>query len=257
MPKREAEMRFEFSFDRVFAVAGRALHQLRADPRFLAFSLIFPGIVIYFLFVLFDVFDNPMFAPTQFIFAYGGFIVHFITFILTAIVVVRERTTGTLPRMFISGYRRVDVVLGYLMAYSLVASVQSLIVLLEINWLFGLDYETGTLLMLYAVMWALAVISMEVGIFISNFARNEGQVFPFIPLILISAIISGIIIPVDRLADWLQVLARFTPLYYANVLVEHIVGGGELLDKLDTVGSLSLYALVVLGLALATLAERD
>src|SRR5665648_141780 len=80
--------------------------------------------------------------------------------------------------------------------------IQSFLVLLELNWLFDLGFDTAQLASMYLVMWLLAVISMAIGMLISNFARNEGQVFPFIPLVILSAILSGIIVPLDKLPEW-------------------------------------------------------
>ncbi len=245
------------SMERILAVAGRALNQIREDRRFLVFSIAFPAVIIYFIHVVLGVLAGPYFDLTVYVIPYGAFIIHFITFILTAIVVVRERTAGTLPRMFISGYNQVDVIAGYLLAYTVLASVQSLIVLLELNWLFELGYSVEKLAALYLVMWLLSAISLEIGIFVSNFARSEGQVIPFIPLVLISMFISGVILPVDKLPEWVQVFVYVTPLYYANEVLQHLIADGALVDKLDVLGQLFLFGLVVMALATLTLQERD
>jgi len=245
------------SVERILAVAGRSLGQIREDRRFLGFSIFFPVIIIYFINVVLDVLVGPFFDPTVYVIPYGAFIIHFITFILTAIVVVRERTAGTLPRMFISGYNQVDVILGYLISYSILASVQSLLVLLELNWLFELSYSFEKLASLYLIFWLLSVISLEIGIFVSNFARNEGQVIPFIPLVLISMIISGVILPVEKLPEWVQLFAYVSPLFYANEIIQHLIAGGVLGDVLDILGQLVLFGLVVMTLATLTLQERD
>lgn len=110
-----------FSLARVGAVAGRVLRQLRHDHRFLGLSLVAPVIVTYLLKVLFDGVNVPFYDPAEFIVAYGAFIVHFLTYVLITIALVRERTKGTLSRMFINGYRQAEIVGGYLAAYSLLA----------------------------------------------------------------------------------------------------------------------------------------
>jgi ABC-2 type transport system permease protein len=245
------------SIARILAVAGRSLSQIRQDHRFLGLSLLFPAIIIYFIYVVLNVLVSPFFDPSVYVIPYGAFLVHFITFIMTAIVVVRERTAGTLPRMFISGYTQVDVILGYLLSYTVLASIQSLIVLLELNWLFDLSYSFEKLAALYLVMWLLSAISLEIGIFVSNFARSEGQVIPFIPLILISMIISGVILPVEKLPEWVQVFSHVSPLYYANEIIQVLIAGGVLADAMNVVGQLTLFGLVVMALATLTLQERD
>ena len=245
------------TFNHIRSVTGRVLTQLRRDHRFVAISLVFPLVIIYFIKVVFDVLAPPTFKISVYVIPYAAFIVHFITFILTAIVLVRERTAGTLTRMFISGYRQVEIVIGYLLAYSVLATLQSLFVLVELNLLFDLGYTVSQLAEMYLVMWLLAIISMAIGMLVSNFARNEGQVFPFIPLVLLSVILSGIIIPVDRLPEWSQVLSYFTPLYYANEVLQILIDGGGLFDDWVMMAALPLYGLVVVAAAMLSLRELD
>lgn len=244
-------------FRRVFAVAQRVLRQLRHDRRFIGLSLIVPLAIIYVLYIFFDSLNNPFVNANDYVFPFGAFIVHFLTFVLTAIVLVRERVTETLSRMLVNGYRQPEIILGYLLAYTTLATAQSLAVLAEIVWLFKLDYDLGTLASIYLVMWLLAVISMALGIFISNFARNEGQVFPFIPLVLLPSIfLSGMVISVEVLPEWAQALSRFTPLYYATQVLHSLVAGGALQDESLALWSLPLYGLVVLVLSSFTLRDN-
>jgi ABC-2 type transport system permease protein len=220
-------------------------------------SLLFPLIIIYFIKVVFDVLAAPSFNISVYVVPYAAFIIHFITFILTAIVLVRERTAGTLARMFVSGYSPIEIVIGYLLAYTVLATIQSLLVLFELNWIFELNYDAGQLGSIYLVMWILAIISMAIGMLVSNFARNEGQVFPFIPLVLLSVILSGIILPIDKLPEWVQMLSYLTPLYYVNEVLQNLIMGGGLGDDWVQILSLQAYGLVVVGMATLSLRESD
>jgi ABC-2 type transport system permease protein len=242
---------------RTSVVAGRVLNQLRRDHRFVGISLLFPLIIIYFIKVVFDVLAAPSFNISVYVVPYAAFIIHFITFILTAIVLVRERTAGTLARMFVSGYSPIEIVIGYLLAYTVLATIQSLLVLFELNWIFELNYDAGQLGSIYLVMWILAIISMAIGMLVSNFARNEGQVFPFIPLVLLSVILSGIILPIDKLPEWVQMLSYLTPLYYVNEVLQNLIMGGGLGDDWVQILSLQAYGLVVVGMATLSLRESD
>lgn len=242
---------------RIGAVAGRVLNQLRRDHRFVGISIMFPLIIIYFIKVLFDVLATPAFNISAYAIPYAAFIVHFITFILTAIVLVRERTGGTLARMFVSGYNQIEIISGYLLAYTVLATAQSLLVLIELNLLFELGFGVSTLASMYLVMWLLAVLSMAIGMLVSNFARNEGQIFPFIPLVVLSVILSGILLPVEKLPEWSQVLSYLTPLFYANEVLQKLIGGGVLLDAGAMLIGLPVYGIVVLVLVTITLREKD
>lgn len=249
--------RMKLTLKRIVNVARRVLLQLKGDRRFVGASIVIPLVIIYFMNIVFDALASPMFDVKIYVIPYGGFIIHFITFILTAIVLVRERVSGTLSRMFVSGYNQVEIISGYIIAYSTLATVQSLTVLLELNWLFELEFSFEKLISLYLVMWLLSIASVALGTLVSNFARNEGQVFPFIPLVILSAILSGIILPVEQLPEWSQVLSYFTPLYYSNEIIQELLKDVKLIDSLGLIISLVLYVAVTISMAMTTLREKD
>lgn len=243
-------------FSQILAVAARVLLQLAHDRRFVALTLMVPLLVIYMLDIFFDSApSNPLFRPKEFIVPMGAFLVHFLTYLLCAIVLVRERTAHTLARMFVNGYGRGSIIGGYIVAYSALATVQSLIVLVALQVLFELNYELSVMLSIYGVIWLLAVISIALGIFVSNFARNEGQVFPFIPLIILpSVFFSGLILPIERLPEWATGLVYIAPLYYANEAIRAFTDNG---GNVNLLFGLPIYGMVVLALATLTLREQE
>ncbi|MBE2268220.1 MAG: ABC transporter permease, partial [Anaerolinea sp.] len=211
-------------FVNMLSVARRVLSQLRRDPRFIGLSLLMPVVVVYLLSLFFEGVDVPIFKPEEFVVPVGAFIIHFITYALCAIVLVRERASGTLSRMFISGYRPADVIGGYLIAYSGLALVQSLIVLVGLGALFDLGYSAETVIALALIIWALALLSITLGMLVSNFARSEGQIFPMIPLvILFSVFFSGIILPIEKLPDFIEPARFITPMFYANLSIQGLI----------------------------------
>lgn len=196
-------------------------------------------------------------VQTRFVVPCGAYIVHFATFIVTAIVLVRERVTETLERMFINGYRQAEIVAGYLVGYTALATAVSLIVLTALQSLFNLGYHLGRLAEAFVVIWLLAVISMALGILVSNLARTEGQVIPFIPLVIIpSFLFSGIIVAVDLLPLWARVISRVSPMYYANQVIQEVVAGESLLGNLAAAVMLPVYGALVLGAATVTPREH-
>jgi len=204
-------------------IAKRVIKQLQGDKRLLALSIIAPLIIIYFLKLLFDAF--PPFVPvTNFTIPISAFIVHFLSFILCAILLVQERTRGTLERMLISGFRRPSIIGGYTVGYFGLATLQAAAVLFESLWLFGLNYNKETILILFVVIWLLAIVSVMLGIFVSTFARHEGHVFPFIPLIILpSVFLTGLIINVNDLPAWAGFIGKCLPLHYAVNIIHEIM----------------------------------
>lgn len=243
---------------RTLLVARRVLRQLLGDRRLLALSVVAPLVIIYFLKIFFDTMP-PGFNTARYAVPVAALLVHFLAFLLCAIVLVQERTGGTLERQFINGYRRHEIIGGYLLGYLGLATVQAIVALTEVLLLFGLDYATGTLLALFVVVWALAVASVMLGIFISTFARHEGQVFPFIPMIIVpSVFLSGLLIDADRLPGWASLLGRLLPLRYANTVIQELIRpGGSLANVWGNLAVLFAYILALLLLASRTLQETE
>jgi len=241
-----------------FIIARRVLAQLKGDRRFLVLSILAPLLIIYFLKLLFDTF--PVFVDVKsYTMPVSAFIVHFMSLILCAILLVQERTNGTLERMMIAGFSKTSIIGGYTLGYCGLATVQAVTVLSESIWLFHLSYDAKTLALLFIVIWLLAIVSVMLGIFISTFAKHEAQVFPFIPLIILpSVFLTGLIIKPDGLPVWAAVIGKCLPLHYAvNIIHEITKAGYTLSATFVDFGILSGYIVGLLVLASLSLKETE
>lgn len=239
------------------AIGARVLRQLRGDRRFAIAMILIPVVLLVFLKVVFDALRVP--APAQRRFAVLGtaYVIHFVAFLLTGLVVVRERVGGTLRRMFISGYLRVEVVGGYLGSYTIFATVQGAVVLGVAHYLFELDYALTELAQVFVVLWMLAVLMMSIGILVSTTARTEAQVIPFVPAIVVPALfLSGIVVDVSLLPTWAQALSLVTPMFYATEILQGFLTEGSILADPVALVLLPTFAVAVLALAALTLREE-
>ncbi len=243
---------------RTFTVARRVVRQLLHNHRFLALSIVAPLVIVYFLKLFFDTMPAG-FDVARYAVPVAAFLVHFLAFLLCAIVLVQERTAGTMERMFINGFQRAEVIGGYVLGYLSLATFQAVVALAEVLWLFELDYGSGTLATLFVVVWLLAIASVILGIFVSTFARHEGQVFPFVPLIIVpSVFLSGLLVDVNLLPTWAERIGHVFPLFYANnVIQEVILPNGALEDVWGNLVALAGYSLALLLLASRTLPEVE
>ncbi|WP_273844331.1 ABC transporter permease [Rubrobacter calidifluminis] len=243
---------------RTLAVGGRVVRQLLRNTRFLGLSIVAPLVIVYFLKIFFDTFPEG-FDTDRYAVPAAAFIVHFMAFLLCAIALVQERTAGTMERMFVNGFRRAEIIGGYVLGYLGLATLQAAVALAEVLWLFKLDYDAGVLASLFAVVWLLAIASIMLGIFVSTFARREGQVFPFVPLIILpSVFLSGFLVDVDRLPEWAEWLGHAFPMLYANEVIQEVIKpGGELGDVWTNLAILIGYGVALLVLASRTLREME
>lgn len=242
---------------RTLLTGRRIFLQLKGDPRFLAISIIAPCLIIYLMKVLFDSLSNPFLRIDQLIVPLAAFTVFFVTFILSAIAVIRERTQGTLARMFINGFRRFEIISGYLAGYIGLATIQTLFIFYETIWLFELTMSTAEKLQYILLIWTLALISISLGILISTLAQNEGQVFPFIPLIILPTVFfSGLMVEISKLPGWAQVLSRIIPFTYAYAGIRGLMGG-DYSRYWVQLGFLTLYGVCLLVISSLTLREFE
>lgn len=237
-------------------IAVRVLEQLRQDKRFFILMLIAPFIVMYFLKIFMDTLSAG-FPVERYVVPIGAFLVFFFAFLLCMLVLVRERITGTLERMFINGTTRIDIMSGYALGYLVIATLVAILVLTLLILMFGLNYTIYQLIGLFGVMWILSVVSIFMGVFISTFAKTESQVIPFIPLLTVPSIfLSGLLVETKELPLWAQWVAKSLPLSYANKAISQIISKSPDWSIVFTqIGWLALFVVVLLLLSSLTFKE--
>ncbi len=138
-----------------------------------------------------------------------------VTFMLSIISFIHERTTGTLARLLSTPVTEGEVVLGYALAFGLVGLLQSIVVLASALLLFSIHVE-GSLLLVLLIIFLLGIGMQGLGFLLSANARNEFQAIQFIPLILFpSILLSGVFWPIQAVPEVLRPISYFLPLTYA------------------------------------------
>ncbi len=187
-----------------------------------------------------------------------GVFAFFFVFLLTAVSFLRERSQGTLERLRVSPLSKTELVLGYVLGFTLFALIQSLIILLFVIYVLRVHY-TGNLGLLFLVTVALTVGGVNMGIFASAFARNELQVIQFIPLLIVPQILlGGLFFPVATLPVVLKQIAYVFPLTYANFALKGVMLKGDGLPTIwpDLLFLVAFAALMVAGASLSLRQDR-
>ena len=100
---------------------------------------------------------------------------------------LRERSQGTLERLLTTPVGRGDILVGYLLGFLVFAAIQSVVILLFTILALQVSYRSD-LWQIFVLPMVLTVVSVNLGIFISTFARNEFQVVQFIPSVTSQAV---------------------------------------------------------------------
>lgn len=238
---------------RTAAIARRILGQMVRDRRTLGLIVIMPVVVMTIVALSFP----ESAGPGMLSFLAPGILAAmalFFAFLLTGVSFLRERTQGTLERLMASPISRLELVVGYLAGFALFATIQSIIVLLFTIYALDVAYR-GALWEIFVFQVLTTLGAVNVGIFVSTYARNEFQVVQFIPLILMPQLfLSGVLWPVQQMPGYLEWISRFLPLTYAVQGLRGVMVEGKSLVELPLeLGVLAGFAVAMSALAAATL----
>ena len=208
---------------RTFATTGRVLTQIRHDPRTVGLLLVVPSLLIGLIAWMFT--DTDVFASIgPAMLALFPFTV---MFLVTSISTLRERRSGTLERLLSMPLGKGDFILGYALAFGLLAIFQTAIAVSFAVWVCGLEIE-GSIWLLFAIAVADALLGTALGLLASAFARTEFQVVQFLPIFVFPQILlGGIFIPREQLPEGLEAISDWLPLSYAIDALQAVADDSE------------------------------
>jgi ABC-2 type transport system permease protein len=233
-----------------FAVTRRVLIQLRRDRRTSVMLLVLPCVIMTLLWWMFQ--DKPSFGFGTLAPALLALIPFIIMFLVTSVTTLRERTSGTLERLLAMPMGKGDFLLGYAIAFGLVAAVQSALAVGLSIWALDLTVA-GPVWMLMVVAVVDAVLGSALGLFVSAFARTEFQAVQFMPALVIPQILlCGLFVDRKDLPSVLHAISDALPLSYAVDAMRKVsrdsdpaVWGDLALVSAFAVGALVLGALTL------------
>jgi ABC-2 type transport system permease protein len=245
---------------RTAATTGRVLRQLRHDHRTIAMMLALPSALLGLLYLVWK--DVPTVPGQPSIFDQVGLTMlgifpFVVMFLVTSIAMLRERTSGTLERLLTTPLARLDLLLGYGLAFGLAAALQALITVGIATTVYDLDVAgSAWLVVLIAIVDA--VLGVALGLLASAFARSEFQAVQFMPVIVLPQFfLCGLLVPRDQMAGWLQAISDLLPLTYAVDALQEVGSSTEATGTMwIDIAIVAGAALVALALAAATLRRR-
>ena len=197
-----------------------------------------------------------------------GFFGYFFVFLLTGVSFLRERIGGTLERLLATPVTRGEIVLGYSLGFGIFATIQVIVLTLFIlnsvdvpaigplpPFSIGLGVDSaGSPFLAFLIALLLSIGAVNLGIFLSTFARTELQVIQFIPLVIVpQGLLGGILFPTAQLPDVLNTIAHALPLTYAVEGLREVMLKGS--DLSSTVVQTDLAVLAGIALFFVVLAS--
>jgi ABC-2 type transport system permease protein len=200
------------SIVKTFATAGRVIKQLKHDPRTLVLLFLLPSLLIVILRYVFDN-QKPMFdllVPMLL-----GIFPMTMMFLVASIATLRERRSGTLTRLMTTPMSKLDFIMGYALAFFLIAFLQASFTVYVTLGLLDVTVAGGDIAVVIGAVSA-ALLGTSLGLAVSAFATSEFQAVQFMPAMLFpQLLVCGLFVARDQMADFLQVFADFMPLTYS------------------------------------------
>ncbi len=236
------------------ATAARVLRQLRSDHSTMALLLVVPTLLMVLLRYVFDgspTTFNRIGLPLLAIFP-------FVTmFLVTSVAMLRERTSGTLERLLTTPMGKLDLLIGYALAFAVTTLVQVAVAsTVAFTWL-DLDAPGGVAPVVLIAL-ADALLGMSLGLFVSAFAATEFQAVQFLPAIVLPQfLLCGLLAPRDAMLDLLRWISNVLPLSYAVDGMTRLRTDGAFTAQVGTDLAVVVGCTVVaLALGAATLRRR-
>lgn len=186
-----------------------------------------------------------------------GLILQFLTVILTATAIVRERERGTIEQLIVTPLRSSELIVGKLAPYVLIAFIDTLEILGGGVLLFGVPIN-GSLPLLLLLSGLFLISNLGVGLLISTITSTQQEaIIVAIFYNLPSIFLSGFIYPVAAMPRVLQLISYAIPLRYYLIVVRGIVLKGVGVPALwPEVIALSIFAVVVITAASTRFQKR-
>jgi ABC-2 type transport system permease protein len=177
-----------------------------------------------------------------------GLILQFLTTILTATAIVRERERGTIEQLIVTPIRAWELVVGKLAPYVIIAFIDTVEILVAGVLIFGVPIN-GSLPLLLLMAGLFLVSTLGLGLFISTISNTQQEamlsaMFTMLPTIFLS----GFLFPLAAMPAVLQWASYVVPLRYFLIVVRGIILKGVGLEALlPEIIALSIFAVVIMG----------
>ncbi|MEU7043567.1 ABC transporter permease [Streptomyces varsoviensis] len=201
------------------STTARVLGQLRHDRRSVGLLI---GAPLLLLTLIYFMFEKNGAALDRVLLIMLGVFPFLLMFLVTSIAMLRERTSGTLERLFTTPLGKLDLLFAYGLAFGLAATVQATVATTVAYWLLDLDTAgNGALVVLIAV--GNALLGVGLGLLCSAFARTEFQAVQFLPIVVLPQILlSGLFVPRAEMAGWLEGVSTAMPLAHGVEALQQV-----------------------------------
>jgi ABC-2 type transport system permease protein len=184
-------------------------------------------------------------------------ILSFITTILTATAIVRERERGTIEQLIVTPIRSWELVLGKLLPYVILAFVETFEIIIIGRYWFGVPVR-GSLALIVFTSGLFLMSSLGIGLFASTVANTQQEAMLTVMMYnLPSIFLSGFFFPLEAMPKFLQWVSYAIPLRYYLVVIRSLLLKGVGIEAIQReVIALAIFGIVIMGAAALRFRKR-
>jgi ABC-2 type transport system permease protein len=179
-----------------------------------------------------------------------GMILYFITALLTASSIVRERERGTIEQLIVTPIRSWELVVGKILPYAILAFIDTFEILVIGHWWFKVPIR-GDLGLIFALSGLFVLSSLGIGLFASTIANTQQEAFITVMVTMLPTIfLSGFFFPIEAMPKLLQYVSAIVPLRYYLVIIRALMLKGVGIQALtEQIMALTIFAIAIMGAA--------
>ncbi len=176
-----------------------------------------------------------------------GIILQLVTLFLTSFAIVRERELGTLEQLFVTPVGRAGLLLGKLLPYAVLASVEILAVLVVMVYIFGVPIR-GRLDVLLSLSLLFLLCGLGLGLLVSTLAKTQLAAIQFAFIIMLpSVLLSGFMFPRSQMPTPIYLITFAIPVtYFLEILRGIILRGAGFGDLIPHIAGLVICCATIL-----------
>lgn len=187
-----------------------------------------------------------------------GMILMLICALMTSISIVREKETGTMEVLLSSPIKPLHVLIAKVVPYFIISFINLTIILLLSYFLLKVPIA-GNIITLYAISLLFIMVSLSLGILVSNIANTQivAMMTCVMGLLVPVMVLSGMIFPIESMPKAFQYISGIIPArWYIEAVRKVMIQGLGIWSITREIIILSGMAFVLIGTSLITFKKR-
>lgn len=187
-----------------------------------------------------------------------GMILLLICAMMTSVSIVREKETGSMEVLLASPMPPLGIVLAKTVPYFVLSGVNLATILLLSKFVLGVPVQ-GSLALLLGISLLYILLSLSLGLFISNMVQSQmaAVLVSGMGLIMPTVILSGLMFPIDSMPEILQYISGIVPArWFISAVRKVMIEGVETLHVMKEICVLAGMTVALLTTSILTFRVR-